>query len=94
MRTETTAYCWASGQIEFGTSTPAGAIAIASGKDHVVRKEIAGTARLAYDNETLLVPGIPEADGEQRKASDALAAYLRWLKKRERKGFRVNTRID
>lgn len=82
------AYCWASGVIEFGAKVPAGAIEIARGKERLLQKEIGATARLAYDNETLLVPGIPEAT-DQRAAGDALAVHLRWLKKRERKGFRV-----
>jgi hypothetical protein len=88
MASETIAYCWATGVIEFGTTVPDGAIEISRGKDRLVRNMVAGTARVAHDNKTLLVPGIPEAPN-QHAAGDALAAHLRWLKKRECKGFKV-----
>jgi hypothetical protein len=82
------AYCWRSGVIEFGTKVPEGCIEIARGKESVVRKAISATARMAHDNKTLLVPGVPEAADDQA-AGDALAAHLQWLKKREDRGMRV-----
>lgn len=82
------AYCWASGQIEFGTEVPEGAIEIARGADAAVRKLITGTARLAYDNKTWLVPGVPEASGQQ-EAGDALGRYLEWIGKGAKRGGRV-----
>lgn len=85
------AYCFASGQIAFGRSLPNGTIEIARGKDAVVRKEVAVTARLAYDGKTLLVPGIPEAP-DQAVAFNMLALHLRWLKHRENADFVVATR--
>lgn len=84
------AYCWASGQIEFGTKVPEGAIEMARGKESIVRKHISATARLAYDGKTLLVPGVPEA-ADQKAAGDALAGHLAWLKERQTPSFRVNT---
>ena len=77
-----------SGQIEFGTEAPEGTIVIARGKANDVRREITATARLAYDGKTLLVPGVPGAP-TSRAAGDALAAHLRWLRRRESKTFRV-----
>jgi hypothetical protein len=71
------AYCWASGQIEFGRKVPEGAIRFATGTAAVLRTAIEPAARLSYDNETLLVPGIPEAD-DQLAAGDALARWLDW----------------
>lgn len=69
------AYCWANGHIEFGRKVPEGAIRFASGPAAVLRRAIEPAARLAYDNETLLVPGIPEA-ADQSTAGDALACWL------------------
>lgn len=89
--TSTIAYCYRSGHIEFGNALPAGALPLAHGKDKLVRQHISVTARLAYDNKTLLVPGIPEAKDDS-EARAALVAHLRWLKKRERKGFKVAIR--
>lgn len=72
------AYCWASGQIEFGARIPEGALPIARGRARKVRAFIEGVARHAYDGETLLVPGIPEAP-DQSVALDALHAWLDWI---------------
>lgn len=85
------AYCYRSGQIEFGQSLPQGALPLASGKEKLLRQHITATARLGRDNKTLLVPGIPEAANDA-EAREALVAHLRWLKKRERKGFKVAIR--
>lgn len=82
------AYCYASGQIRFGYSVPAGAIEIARGKASVVRRQIAATSRIAYDNKTLLVPGVPEAV-DQETACDALIQHRAWLAEREVPGFVV-----
>ncbi|CAM5599123.1 hypothetical protein [Rhodanobacter lindaniclasticus] len=82
------AYCWASGQIEFGARTPPGAIPIARGSARIVRAEMEVTARHGYKAGVLLVPGIPEA-ADQQQAGSALELFLLWLKQRERKGFRV-----
>lgn len=72
------AFCWANGTIEFGRKITEGALEIARGPAKPLRKMVGATARLAYDNKTLLVPGIPEAK-DQDEACTALLAYLKWL---------------
>jgi len=56
-----TAYCWANGKIQIGKKTPKGAILLASSTRHRLRKALSGICRFAYDNKTMLVPGVPEA---------------------------------
>lgn len=68
------AYCFASGEIDFGPSIPDGALPIVDGPDADVHRAIQGSARLSYDGETWLVPGVPEADN-QTVAVDALIVY-------------------
>lgn len=72
------AWCWASGQIEFGRHIPEGALPIARGPARKVREFIETVSRHAYDGETLLVPGIPEAPN-QSVALDSLHAWLDWI---------------
>ena len=81
-------YCWRSGQIEIGDSVPEGAMHIASGQEDIVREHIQGTARLAHDNETYLVPGVPEAESDSA-AITAVCRYVQWLGKRNQPGFRA-----
>lgn len=74
--TRCAAYCFRSGQIRFGRPSriPKGAITLLCGPRNEVLYAIESTARLAYDNRTWLVPGIPEAaDGEA--AFQALERY-------------------
>jgi hypothetical protein len=74
------AYCWASGQIEIGTSLPKGALPIL--KDTSKRRltaEMRVSARHAYDGKTLLVPGVPEAPN-QKVALAALCSFVDWIK--------------
>lgn len=73
------AYCFASGEIEFGEKPPKGAIVIASGSANVLREQISATARHAYDGKTLLVPGVPET-GCPIAAVAALRAFCNWIK--------------
>lgn len=72
--THTYAYCYADGVILFGARIPNGALPIADGVESDLHRAIHGSARLAYDNETWLVPGVPEAD-DQFAGVDALIAY-------------------
>jgi hypothetical protein len=72
------AFCYASGRIEFGRSLPGGTLPIAIGPAKKVREFMCARARHAYDGETLLVPGVPEA-ANQMDAVDALMAWSRWL---------------
>ena len=75
------AFCYASGQIGFGTAIPQGALPIAKGDDdRKLRDWIEGVCRHSYDGKTLLVPGIPEAPN-QSKALDALKRFTGWLNK-------------
>lgn len=68
------AYCWRSGKIEFGPKVPAGALPIGRG-GKVFREKVEVHARLSRDdNETLLVPGIPEANNSN-EAIAALSAF-------------------
>lgn len=64
------AFCWAGGQIEFGTKVPDGALLIARGPAKLLREKIDALARHGYRPGVLLVPGIPEAskDSEKLKA--------------------------
>lgn len=71
------AYCYRSGQIEFGQKTPRGAIVIAEGPAQLVRETVEVSARHAYDGVTLLVTGIPEAENGD-EALEALLAYTTW----------------
>lgn len=87
------AYCFASGKIDFGRKVPDGAILIATGPAATLRSAIGPAARLAYDNNTLLVPGVPEAENQQ-KAGDALAGWVDWRRKGwTDKGLTVNPAV-
>jgi hypothetical protein len=68
------AYAWRSGKIEFGRRVPKGALEIAHSPGRKFRNIIEVNARHAYDNKTLLVPGIPEAQNEV----EAFAALKRF----------------
>lgn len=81
------AFCYASGEIGFGTKLPSGALPIATGDNKTVLRDwIEGVARHAYDGKTLLVPGIPEAP-DQSHALDALKRFTKWLDKSIPKGI-------
>jgi len=78
------AYCNASGVIGFAEgktpSVPDGALVIATG-DKSTMGAIRACARLAYDNKTYLVPGVPEAEN-QSDGIDALMKWRDWMKSR------------
>lgn len=75
-----TAYCYRSGQIGFARGrAPDGSIAIASAPARVLRDAVAGSARLAYDGKTWLVPGVPEAVSTD-EALRALSHYAKRLR--------------
>ncbi|EJY4049082.1 host nuclease inhibitor protein [Salmonella enterica] len=69
MKSTITAYCWASGLIEFGNTLPEGALPIVTGNEKQVRDVVTVLPRHAYNGD-LLVPGIPEAESmdEYREA--------------------------
>lgn len=84
------AWCWASGLIEIGDALPTanagggGAIEIARGPKFALKGQLSVFARHGQgaSNGKLLVPGVPEADGEHAKG-DALAEWLAWCGKRK-----------
>lgn len=78
MATEHVAYCWRSGKIEIGERCPKTALPLFFGTPEDLKETIQGTARLAYDNETWLVPGVPEASGDDA-AMDAVSEYVDWV---------------
>ena len=91
------ALCYASGLITFSTilDPTMNTLPILKGPKKAVEDAIAGAARLAYDNETWLVPGIPElrdeyGDIDQMKAMDALHAWVDFHRKHWKKlGLKV-----
>ncbi|EEI1617885.1 host nuclease inhibitor protein [Salmonella enterica] len=80
MKPTITAYCWASGLIEFGHTLPEGALPIITGNEKRVREEVEVLARHAYNGD-LLVPGIPEAVS-QDEAHEALVRFFREIRVR------------
>ncbi len=71
---DTLAHADRAGVIRFTQSKcPSGCLPIARGDDTLMER-IRAQARLAYDNKTLLVPGVPEAQSELA-ALDALMAF-------------------
>lgn len=75
MNSTITAYCWASGLIEFGNPLPEGALPIVTGNEKQVRDVVTVLARHAYNGD-LLVPGVPEA-ASQDEAREALVRFSR-----------------
>ena len=78
-RTETVAYAYRGGQIGFISpprdgGIPEGTLFIARGDADLVRDIVSGLARRAYDNETLIVPGCPEAT-DDTQALDAFKQF-------------------
>ncbi|EBA4379710.1 host nuclease inhibitor protein [Salmonella enterica] len=80
MKPTITAYCWASGLIEFGNTLPEGALPIVTGNEKQVHDEVTVMARHAYNGD-LLVPGIPEA-ASQDEAYEALERFSRVIQER------------
>jgi hypothetical protein len=68
------AVVWANGRIDITRWQPKGSILLARGPRGKLEAAIGGTARLAYDNCTWLVPGVPEAE-DDIAAIEAVKAY-------------------
>jgi hypothetical protein len=96
------AYCWESGLIEFGRSWPKGSMRIAKGPAKTLREFIDTRARHGYSTkrvkgrlqkipgtETLLVPGIPEAEVTGVPKLKSLVRFLAWLGDDPPKGVTV-----
>ena len=75
----TIAYCYRSGLVEFGETLPKGALLIDKGRGKKWRKGVEVKCRLAYDGETYLVPGVPEAE-TNKDAYSAYERFCQWLK--------------
>lgn len=70
------------GVISFGHHVPAGQLIIVDDPDDAkLRAVVEVVARHAYDGETLLVPGIPEAESNV-DALDALIAFRQQVARR------------
>lgn len=95
------AFCWATGLIEFGRTTPDGALPIAKGPAKKLRDFIEPAARHGYrtqlvagrptkipGTDTLLVPGVPEAPDDFAKV-DALRAWCDWIANEPPAGIEV-----
>ncbi|EDY5732279.1 host nuclease inhibitor protein [Salmonella enterica] len=80
MKSTITAYCWASGLIEFGNTLPEGVLPIVTGSEKRVRDVVEVLARHAYNGD-LLVPGIPEA-ASQDEGREALVGFSRVVHER------------
>ncbi|ELW8656257.1 host nuclease inhibitor protein [Salmonella enterica] len=80
MKPTITAYCWASGLIEFGNTLQEGALPIVTGSEKQVREVVGVLARHAYNGD-LLVPGIPEA-ANQNEACETLVRFSRVIQER------------
>ena len=76
------AYCYATGQIEFGRTVPRGALPIASGHERKLRPIIEAIARHGWKEGVLLVPGIPETAPDQIKGLEALERFITQVAKR------------
>lgn len=79
------AYCWRSGEIEFASieaDIPDGAILFYKHTSkEKLHEAVSVCARHAYDEETLLVPGIPEAEND-KQAIEALLRFRSLLEER------------
>ncbi|UWQ00832.1 host nuclease inhibitor protein [Aliiroseovarius crassostreae] len=79
------AFCWRNGVIGFTTTleqaaVPDGALEIENPgmSEDCFRELIEARARLAHDNRTLLVPGVPEAETD-KQALDAFDEWVGWI---------------
>lgn len=85
------AWCWRSGLIEFGNKLPdghddpqGGPIVFASGPRRALMTRVGVVARHGHAAGSLLVPGVPEAAGDE-EAFKALIDWLDWCKQRNGK---------
>lgn len=83
------AYCYASGHIAFGPEVPPEALPIAEGPRKPLTDFISGVARHSRVNDDLFVPGIPETQGNQDAALDALLRFTKWIATHKAKGVNV-----
>lgn len=92
------AWCWASGLIEIGDAPPAdskdggGCIVIAKGMKSHLESVLGALARTSRTGPELIVPGVPEAEGQKARAN-ALFAWLQWCAKGNGKRHRHGVRF-
>lgn len=81
------AWAWPSGLIQFGREAPEGAVKFATGIDTRLIEAVSTLARHGQGSGEgqLLVPGVPEATN-QKKAMDALIAWVDWCAQRNGQG--------
>lgn len=72
-------FAYRSGKLEVGRKVVEGTIGVGRGNRRTLVKAMERRARLAYDNGTWLVPGVPEADNET-EALEALKQFTRSIK--------------
>lgn len=77
-----TAFVWRSGLLQVAREAPEGSLKLATAPDTVMTDAISGTARLAHDGQTWLVPGVPEAGDDSDAALDAVLDFQKQLNKR------------
>lgn len=71
--------CWRSGEVEVLPRAVEGALTLARGPRDRLERALSPIARHAYDGQTLLVPGVPEAEDD----GAALFAVLEFQKRIE-----------
>lgn len=76
-----TAFCWRSGLIQMAEQAPEGALVLASGPATLLAQTIDSIGRLSADNQSHLVPGVPEAVSDDA-ALDAVIDFQKFLNKR------------
>lgn len=75
------ASCYRSGEIIISPRCPLEALRLATGSKRSLENAVKATARLADDNKTWLVPGLPEAP-DRAAALEAAARFENALKRR------------
>ena len=77
------AWAWQSGLIEFGRVVPEGALKFATGIDTTLQERVGTVARHGKGKSAgkLLVPGIPEAEGDDQQIN-ALIVWTNWCARR------------
>lgn len=75
MKSTVNCYCYRSGEIGFSKKVPDGTLPIFFNCTKKEKDKISAYARLAYDNKTLLIPGIPEASTDE----EAYTAFRRFI---------------
>lgn len=77
--------CFRSGETFVSRRVPKGTMKIVTGHGRRLKRILSICARHAYDGETMLVPGLPEADNDLQ-AINAVKAFEQMLRNRLAKG--------